>query len=386
MDVEKEQAYRGFEQGPIRPPSEANSLLIRVTRNCPWNRCTFCSVYKDRRFELRRVEHVMADIDAIANVVDVILGELQEHGQLTPDQIRKLAEQYFADSMPIFNIAFSWLARGEGSVFLQDANSLIIKPDDLIAILKHLKGRFPWVTRITSYARSRSIIRISDEHMQQLTEAGLSRIHIGMESGSDEVLQKTEKGVNKAQHITAGQRVKKAGIELSEYVMPGLGGVALSDEHAWHTADALNQIDADFIRLRTLVIPPGIPLHDEYLSGQFEKCTDTQIISELHQFIGALEGITTTVKSDHFHNLLQDVEGALPQDKPRMLGILEQFLQLPPAEQSLFRLGRRLGYFQSLGDLEPGPQRTGVESVYRRLDVTPENIDRIIEQHTIKTL
>jgi hypothetical protein len=386
MSVEKEETYRGFEQGPIRPPSEANSLLIRVTRNCPWNRCTFCSVYKDQRFELRRVEHVMADIDAIANVVDVILGELRERGELTPGQVRKLAERHFADSMPIFNVAFSWLARGEGSVFLQDANSLIIKPDDLIAILKHLKERFPWVTRITSYARSRSIIRISDQQMQRLKEAGLSRIHIGMESGSDEVLQKTEKGVDKAQHVAAGQKVKRAGIELSEYVMPGLGGVALSDEHAWQTADALNQIDADFIRLRTLVIPPDIPLHDEYCSGQFEKCTDGQIVSELHRFIGALEGITSTVKSDHFHNLLQEVEGTLPRDKPRMLGILEQFMQLSRAEQSLFQLGRRLGHFQSLDDLEPGPQRTGVESVYRRLEVTPENIDRIIEKHTVKTL
>ena len=248
MGIKKEQNYMGFEQGPIRPPSEANSLLLRVTRNCPWNRCTFCSVYKQQQFSLRLVEHVIADIEAIYEVVYRVLDELNVQGHLTQERVNYLAENYFADNIQVFSIAVNWLARGEGSVFLQDANSLIIKPDNLITILKHLKMRFPWISRITSYARSHTINRISDDKLAELAETGLNRIHIGMESGCDEVLKLTDKGVTKAHHIKAGQAVKKAGIELSEYVMPGLGGADLSSEHAYHTADALNQIDADFIR------------------------------------------------------------------------------------------------------------------------------------------
>ncbi len=386
MGIKKIQVYQGFEQGPIRPPSEADSLLIRVTRNCPWNRCTFCSVYKEEQFSLRLVDHVIADIEMIYEAVQRILGELNEQGQLTQERVNYLAENYFAHNIQVFSIAINWLARGEGSVFLQDANSLIIKPDDLVTILKHLKMRFPWISRVTSYARSHTINRISDEKLSELAEAGLNRIHIGMESGSDKVLKLVDKGVTKAHHISAGQAVKRAGIELSEYVMPGLGGADLSSEHATETADALNQIDADFIRLRTLAIPPNIPLYEKYQSGEFQKCTDLEVILEIHEFISHLSGITSTLASDHFYNLLQEVDGRLPEDKPRMIEILEYYMQLPPKEQSLYQLGRRLGYFSSLDDLQPGVQRRGAESIYEKLEVTPENIDKIVEKHMLKAI
>jgi hypothetical protein len=386
MGIKQLQIYQGFEQGPIRPPSEANSLLIRVTRNCPWNRCTFCSIYKEEQFSLRPVEHVIADIEAIFEVVNVVLQELDQYGQLTEDRLHSLAVNFFADKIQVFNIAVNWLARGEGSVFLQDANSLIIKPDDLLPILNHLKSRFPWISRVTSYARSHTINRISETKLAELAVAGLNRIHIGMESGCDQVLEMVDKGVTREHHITAGQAVKKAGIELSEYVMPGLGGADLSSDHALDTADALNQINADFIRLRTLAIPPNVPLYESYQSGEFKKCSDLQIIGEIHEFISALIGITSTLASDHFYNLLQEVDGKLPDDKTAMLRILEHYLQLPPDEQSLYQLGRRLGYFQSLNDLEPGAQRAGVESVYERLKVSPENIDLIVEKHMLKAI
>ena len=224
MGDNNKKAYRGFEQGPIRPPSEANSLLIRVTRNCPWNRCTFCSVYKNERFSRRPVEHVIHDIDQVHSAVVLVLDAAGKDGMLTADQVNSLALQYAGESRQVFYTAVNWLYRGEGSVFLQDANSLIVKPEKLEQILKHLNACFPWITRITSYARSHTINRISDDDMQNLADAGLNRIHIGMESGSDKVLEKTLKGVSKAGHISAGRRVKSAGIQLSEYVMPGLGG------------------------------------------------------------------------------------------------------------------------------------------------------------------
>ncbi len=386
MGIKKLQIYQGFEQGPIRPPSEASSLLLRVSRNCPWNRCTFCSVYKNEQFSLRPVDHVIEDIESVFEVTNVVLNELHEQGHLTQEIVNSLASTHFADKIPVFNIAVNWLARGEGSVFLQDANSLIIKPDDLIRILRHLNYRFPWITRITSYARSHTINRIAEEKLAALADAGLNRIHIGMESGCDEVLVKIDKGVTREHHISAGKAVKKAGIELSEYIMPGLGGSDLSIEHARQTADALNQIDADFIRLRTLAIPADIPLYEAYQVGEFKKCTDLQVISEIHELVSALSGITSRLASDHFYNLLQEVDGKLPGDKPRMLEILEHYMQLPADEQCLYQLGRRLGFFQSLQDLRPGVQRSGVEKIYERLEVTPDNIDRIVEQHMLKAI
>ncbi len=386
MGIKKPQPYTGFEQGPIRPPSEANSLLIRVTRNCPWNRCSFCSVYKQQQFSLRPVDHIISDIESIYGVVRIVLAELDEHGGLTQERLHYLAREHFADNIPVFNVAVNWLANGEGSVFLQDANSLIIKPDDLVQVLTHLKSRFPWITRVTSYARSHTINRIPEQKLRALAQAGLNRIHIGMESGSDTVLEKVDKGVTKAQHISAGQAVRMAGIELSEYIMPGLGGRQLSSEHALETADALNQINADFIRLRTLTIPRNLPLYDEYQSGTFLKCTDLQIVTEIREFVSALSGITSHLASDHFHNLLQEVDGKFPDDKPHMLAVLDRYLCLPEAEQSLYQLGRRLGFFHTLEDLEPGDQRSGVESVYERLEVSPENVDSIVEKHMLREL
>jgi uncharacterized Fe-S cluster-containing MiaB family protein len=380
MGIKKEQTYYGFEQGPIRPPSEANSLLIRVSRNCPWNRCTFCSVYKKEKFTLRPVEHVIEDIDQIHQVVSIVQQEAQKSGTLTAEQVNQIAEQYYGDARNVFYTAVNWLFRGEGSVFLQDANSLIIKPDDLTTILNHLLVCFPWITRITSYARSHTINRISEEKLKQLAAAGLNRIHIGMESGSDTVLTKINKGVTKAGHITAGKLVKQAGIELSEYVMPGLGGSDLTEEHAFETADALNQINADFIRLRTLSVPPGIPLYDEYQAGDFGKCTDLEIVREIRNFVNHLDGITSHLKSDHFYNLLQLVDGKFPGDKDQMLQVIDDFLDLPPDEQLIFQLGRRMGYFQVLSDLYSPTQRNQVENIRDRLQATPENIDRIIEE------
>jgi radical SAM superfamily enzyme len=216
--------------------------------------------------------------------------------------------------------------------------------------------------------------------MLQLSYAGLNRIHIGMESGSDAILAKTDKGISKAGHISAGRRVKGANIELSEYVMPGLGGKDLSEEHAIETADALNQIDPDFIRLRTLSVPPGIPLYDEYQSGTFIKCTDLEVVQEIRLLIGTLTGIRSRVKSDHFYNLLQLVDGQLPDDKTRMLRVIDEFLDLPTADKVTFQLGRRLGYFQQLSDMHEPTQRVHVEGIQDRLNITAENIDRVIDE------
>jgi hypothetical protein len=376
----KNSVYEGFEQGPIRPPSEAYSLLIRVTRNCPWNRCAFCPVYKRSRFSVRPVDHVIKDIDAVHKYVTALLN-------LTDDAKRKGRSEIDTGSLNImpeerqaFSAAYHWMECGMNSIFIQDANSLIIKPSELIEILCHLKNCFPWTERITSYARSHTVARISDSDLSGIRAAGLNRIHIGLESGSDKVLELVKKGVSKETQIKAGQKAKKAGFELSEYVMPGLGGAGLSREHAMETADALNRINPDFIRLRTLAIPASIGLYDEYKAGRFEKCTDLMMAKEILLFIENLNGITSMIKSDHILNLFEDVEGKLPQDKEKITGVLRSFLDMPRELQIKYQIGRRLGIFSRLSDMKDPKRLESAENMCIRLGITPDNVDKTVDE------
>lgn len=366
--------YHGFEQGPIRPPSEATSLLIRVTRSCPWNQCTFCPVYKGSRFSVRQVDHVKKDIDAVFRHVET-LRNVRRH------EIAKIAEAMKSEDLPAFHAAYHWcFVGGMQSVFLQDANSLIIKTAELVEILKHLKMRFPAVRRITSYARSHTLARKSVEELRALREAGLNRIHVGLESGSDEILKRVRKGVTQTMHVQAGRRVKEAGIELSEYFMPGLGGKALSQENAVESADALNRIDPDFIRIRTLAIPTHSPLFEDLQSGRFEKCTDFMIAEELLTFIEKLDGVSSVVKSDHILNLFGDLEGTLPRDKERMSDLLRTFLTMDPEQRTHYQVGRRLGVFSQIRDMDDPERLAMVKARCRELGVTPENVDALTDE------
>ena len=361
--------YRGFEQGPIRPPSEAHSLLLRVTRNCPWNRCTFCPVYKGTRFSVRPVAHVLRDIDAVYEAVQ----QLEE----TP---RDLAPTGLAGGDPrAWVAARNWLRYGRRQVFLQDANSLVVDPGDLAAILRHLKMRFPEVTRITSYARSNSIAKLEAGALAALRGAGLSRIHIGMESGANEVLKMVRKGATQRLHILAGIKVKEAGMELSEYYMPGLGGRRRLEVNAVETAAALNQINPDFIRLRTLAIPPDTPLYEDCAAGRFDKATDVEMARELLLFLESLSGITSAVKSDHILNLLPEVDGQLPQDQARLIGIVHTFLKMAPELQFIYRVGRRMGILSGLGDLEDAGKIARIEEICREYHLRPDNVDAVTD-------
>ena len=377
---EKEKIYNGFEQGPIRPPSEAYSLLIRITRNCPWNRCAFCPVYKGSEFSLRPMDHVICDIDSVSRHVNSLRKMGNASGQISREDLNGYNAALDASDRPAFHAAVNWFAAGMQSIFLQDANSLIIKPMDLINILQHLRKCFPWVERVTSYARSRTVARISDDDLTAFAEAGLNRIHIGMESGSDEVLAFVKKGVDKKTHIKAGRKVKKAGIELSEYIMPGLGGRKLSETHARETADALNRINPDFIRIRTLAIPNSVELYDEYAAGRFEKLTDIETARELLLLLENMEGITSIIKSDHILNLFEEVEGKLPEDKKRITGVIYKFLEMDPQQRMLYQVGRRLGLFSRLSDLENRNLKRRAEETCRRYGIDPDNVDQMIDE------
>ncbi len=375
-----ENPYTGFEQGPIRPPSEAASLLLRVSCNCPWNRCTFCSVYKGSKFSLRPVEHVLKDIDAVHRHLLTLRARQDESGPIGHGELGAMATEVNAGEELAFYVANAWLNDGMKSIFIQDADSLVIKPNNMVRILQQLRDCFPWVERITSYARSQTIDRIKVEDLGRIAEAGLNRIHIGMESGSDAVLQQVQKGSSKAMHIRAGLKVKQVGMELSEYVMPGLGGQQLSQQHAVETAEALNLIDADFIRLRTLAIPKHSTLFSSWQDGSFVKLGDKAVAEEILLFLKTLDGISSRVQSDHILNLLQEVDGGLAEDQQALIDVVQRFLDLPPEEQILFQVGRRMGLFIRLDDLQQDALRQRVVATCERYCVTTENVDQVLNE------
>jgi histone acetyltransferase (RNA polymerase elongator complex component) len=341
-----------FEQGPIRPPSEAGSLLFRFTRNCPWNRCTFCPVYKGTQFSRRSLKEIMEDIDTAAEIYQQLRdfsSTLGYGGSIT----REVLTRVFTDGR--FNdfdrqIAV-WLYTGKGSVFIQDANSFVLPAPVLAEAIRHLKRKIPGIVRITSYARSSTLAKMSVAELGEICKAGLDRIHIGMESGSDRVLKLVQKGVSAKRQIEAGKKVIEAGMELSEYVMPGLGGKELSEEHARESARVLTEINPHFIRLRSLRIPSRVPLFQDKQTGRFTPLSDDETVVEIRLFISLLNGVSSRVASDHIMNLLEEVSGALPGDKEVMLAVIDRYLALPPEEKLLFRLGRRGGALRSLDEL-----------------------------------
>ncbi len=371
-----------FEQGPIRPPSESTSLLLRITRNCPWNQCLFCPIYKGMKFSLRGVEEIKQDIQIARDMADdikAISWKMGKSGEIDSEIIDHIFNNDgFSDSYKSIAI---WLYYGTGACFLQDADNLVMKTKDLVDVLNFLRDRFPEITRITTYSRSRTIVNKSVDSLKEIREAGLNRIHVGMESGYDPLLKLIKKGVTSAQHIEAGRRVLEAGIELSEYVMPGLGGQEMWKEHALETANALNRINPHFIRLRSLRIPERAPLYEKLVKGEFRMQTDDMLAEEIRLFITGLDGITSMITSDHIMNLLEEVTGKLPEDKGKMLEVIRKYQSLSDNERLLYRFGRRGGAYRSTDDLGRDQlTRDKIENIIRqvRSEKGEEGIERLI--------
>ncbi|MGI6733811.1 MAG: radical SAM protein [Anaerovoracaceae bacterium] len=369
-----------YEVGPIRPPSEAASLLLRVTRNCPWNRCKFCGVYKKTKFSLRPKEHVIKDIDSVKMWTDLLKAAEGADAEERNGMISRFINELNEEQSRAYSTAVHWYRNGMKSIFLQDSDSLVIKPDDLVDILTHLKKQFPETERITSYARSETVARISDVDMKRIAEAGLNRIHIGMETGSDVILKLVDKGTTKAKQILAGQKVKAAGIELSEYFIPGLGGNEYSELNALETADALNQINPDFIRIRTLAVTERGSLMEDYKKGIFTRANDTKMVEELLLMIENLQGITSTiVSSDHIINLLPEAEGRLPEDKEKIISVLKGYLDLPESEKTIYRVGRRTGMMSFIQDLSHSHSRKHAQELINRYGISNDNVDAFVD-------
>jgi radical SAM superfamily enzyme YgiQ (UPF0313 family) len=276
-----------YEGMVYRPPSEANSLIIQATVGCPHNKCSFCVMYKGSRFRIRKVHEIKEDLD--------------------------MARDYYGDAVR--------------TVFFADGNTIIMKTGQLEEIFQYTRELFPHLERITLYGSARFIVLKTPQEFSRLREAGLSRLHSGMESGDDEVLKLINKGADAATVIKAGKLVMEAGIELSQYIVVGVGGRALSRQHAVNSARVLNEINPDFIRLRTFMPFPGASLHDLFRRGEFGLLTPHEALRETKLFIENLQGINSQLLSDHASNYWY-VGGRLPEDKEQMLRELDHALTL----------------------------------------------------------
>ncbi|MFO7773100.1 MAG: radical SAM protein [Dehalococcoidia bacterium] len=366
-----------FELGPIRPPSEAYSLLIRATRNCPWNRCQFCPVYKGSKFELRPVEEIIRDIEAAKAISEGIKEIAWKMGRgNSVEEVAAALSGQLQYGQCVCHVA-QWLAAGGTSAFLQDSNTIIMRTPELTEVIAFLRKTFPSLTRVTTYGRSHTAARKSLAELKELKDAGLDRVHIGLETGYDPLLAYMEKGCTAKNHIEGGKKVREAGLSLCEYVMPGLGGKKMSQEHALETARVLNEIDPAYIRLRSLHVTPGMPLWTRIQDGDFELQTDDEVVNEIAVFIENLE-VTSYLKSDHILNLLMEIEGKMPEDKEKCLSIINQYLTLPDEERLNFKFGKRTGYYSSLADLGDSYKHDTIEQAIKRLRANDEDVEEAL--------
>ncbi len=372
-----------FETCSIRPPTENCSLTFRLTRNCYWNRCVFCPVYKyGARFSRRRIEDVMEDIrraKAIDDLISVELGDAAYSGG-GYDRVRRLVERTYkaktvaghaprlADDQeaveegederlswfrswfkeePTLEDSFShlltWRMGGGETCFLGDSDGLILKTDLLSSVITAARDTFPTLTRFTVYGRTGSARQKPLADLKSFCAAGLHRVHFGLESGSDRVLRMVRKGVTRADHVEGCLKTREAGLSCSIYVMPGLGGAGLSEEHAHETAEVINAIAPDFVRIRTLEIFPGTPLERMAREGAFRECSEEEVVGEIRILLEEIE-VPTEFMSDSASNLL-DLFGRLPGDRAKLLGMVRSYLSLPEREKLVFSLNARLQSF-----------------------------------------
>ncbi len=328
-----------FEMGPIRPVDEADSLLIRTTRGCPWNRCTFCSLYKNMKFSLRSVMEIKKDIMA--------------------------AKEYF-NGHPF------------ETCFLQDGDSFVMGTKNLIEILETLRIAFPSLKRISSYGRAQTMVKKTSSDMKAIFEAGLNKLYCGMESGSASVLEKVKKGITPESIIKSARMAREAGMDTTQFIILGLGGKQLSKLHAIETAKVLNEINPDYIRLLTIGVKPGSGLDSQLAKGEFVLPSETHMILEQRLLLEHLEGIDSHYANHHSVDLLIEVRGRLPRDKDQMLTILNRFLSLSETDKINFILGRRLGYYRRLSDMENALQYRLVEKQAKKIRGTdPDSFEQI---------
>ena len=342
---------RTFRIGPIRPPSEAQSLLLQVTNGCTWNKCRFCQLYRHTKFKAYSADSIKADIDNMVYHAERAGKYRRPDGTWDINGLNRELIIGTDEERQCFYMVANWLVNGGENVFLQDGNTTALSSGRLTDVLIYLRQAFPQIKRITSYGRAENLSRVSADEFAELKEAGLDRIHSGFESGSDAVLQRINKGVTSQQEITAGRNIKAGGIELSVYFMPGVGGRDLSRDNAEGMANVINEVNPDFIRIRTSVIKPGTELYEDFVSGVFELCSDDEKLTEIRTVIEKAHDIDTKLVSDHIVNLLQGVKGSLRNDRQKMLDYIDGYMAQPEEDRKIYQALRRMGRIVSPGEV-----------------------------------
>jgi radical SAM superfamily enzyme YgiQ (UPF0313 family) len=392
MISEKPEDYT-IELGPMGPIGEGQALLLRINRNCPWNQCLFCPVYKGKRFSVREVYEVKRDIDAVRRVYDLLEAELnpaegkekeavetfiKSHPEIYGEYPVNVAEKHWLALQSLSHIV-RWMTYGAERVFLQDANALLMKPKDLTEVLSHLKHSFPTINTITCYARSKTCDQRSEEELKNLKEAGLSWCFVGIESGDNQVLEFMKKGAKKKEHISGGQKIMRAGINMAAFVIPGLAGKnkELAQKHVWETVEVLNEIRPTEVRVRSLAILEAAPLYQKWKSGEFEAPSEDQMIEELKMLI---EGILfdCTLETLQMTNVLT-TKGPFSERKETLLQWIESYQSLSEEDRAMFLLSRYLddGYLACV-------KSWGMFDA--RLNATIEEAQTSIEKHAPEAL
>lgn len=284
-----------YEGRVFRPPSEAYSLIVQVTVGCSHNKCTFCDMYKEKRFHLRKLEDVLED----------------------------------------FNIArrqYRYIER----VFLADGDALIRKTEDLAVILKHIRKIIPECRRVTSYGSPKSILTKSPEDLALLHLLGLEMIYLGLESGNEQVLKHINKGVTVEDIVRAGQMVKDAGMKLSVTAISGLGGTEMWKEHAIDTAKAFSRMKPDYIGLLTLMFEGDVPLRRECEEGKFHLLTAPQVAKETLLMLEHIDSEGSVFRSNHASNYLT-LKGTLNRDREAMCEQIRTALERGGYKKEYFR-------------------------------------------------
>lgn len=268
----------------IRPPSEARSLLLQVTVGCSHNKCTFCRAYKAKKFRIKSFAEIEEDILEASRYISI------------------------------------------EKVFLVDGDALIIPQKRLLEIMLSIRQHLKSVKKIGTYGNAKSILRKTPEELAQLRELGMQIVYLGVETGNDDLLKRINKGATYAQLVEAGRRIKDAGIKLSVTVLLGIGGIEKSSEHARDTAKILTDIDPDYVGALTVIVAPGTPLYEEYISGRFVLPDPFGYLKELEIMVADSDFTNSLFTSNHASNYLP-INVSLPDEKEKTVRMIQQVIQ-----------------------------------------------------------
>ena len=402
MSEKKPEDYT-MELGPMGPIGEGAALMLRVNRNCPWNQCLFCSVYKRGKFSARSTAEIKEDIDKarrIGDLLDCISRDMGLNGRVQPEVVetavrnhpeiygeypsKATGEQRLA--VRSLNNTANWIRWGARRVFLQDANALFMKPGDLVEVLGYLKESFPTIDTVTTYARSKTCAQRSSEELREIHDAGLSWCFVGIESGCDEVLDYMRKGAKQQEHISGGQKLMASGIKMAAFVMPGLGGGnrELSQRHTRDTNFVLNEIKPTEVRVRSLAVLESAPLFERWESGEFQAPTDDQMVEELKALINEI-AFDCTFETLQMTNVFT-LRGRLPARRQSFLESINRYQTMGPLERAHFLFNRYchggyLGFIQSCGRDDSGlinKIQEAERSLERKAPDAPEKVERAV--------